>query len=215
MRSAACPPARRSPRRWTWASGTARLVDQIGRDESRRQDRPGLDHHARDAATGERRAAPRQDRAGRWCPPRAELRRPPRSAPRSCPGAALSSTKTQSSVCVAVFASLDASGSRSLLSSTTRTGERCSMPGSRQVSCGSSDSTVPMPVTTASFIARIRCTRVARRLSGDRRGLAARRAPPCRRPRRRASEVTCGRPSRTRRKCPAWACRASSAPTPT
>ena len=33
------------------------------------------------------------------------------------------------------------------------------MPGSRQVSCGSSASTVPMPVRIASFIARIRCTR--------------------------------------------------------
>ena len=50
----------------------------------------------------------------------------------------------------------------------------CSMPGSRQVSCGSSASTVPMPVRIASFIARIRCTRVARRLAGDRGRLAAR-----------------------------------------
>ena len=33
------------------------------------------------------------------------------------------------------------------------------MPGSRQVSSGSSDSTVPMPVSTASLMARMRCTR--------------------------------------------------------
>jgi hypothetical protein len=69
---------------------------------------------------------------------------------------AFSSTKTQSSVRVAELASLDPSGNRKALSSTTRTGERRSIPGNRQSSWGSSDNTVPMPVSTASFIARIR-----------------------------------------------------------
>ena len=40
-----------------------------------------------------------------------------------------------------------------------RTGERSAMPGSRQVSCGSSASAVPMPTMIASFCARRRCTR--------------------------------------------------------
>jgi len=37
-------------------------------------------------------------------------------------------------------------GSRSMRSRTTRTGDRPDIPGNRQVSCGSSESTVPMPV---------------------------------------------------------------------
>ena len=48
---------------------------------------------------------------------------------------------------------------RSLASRMTRTGERSNMPGSRQVRCGSSDSTVPMPTRMASASARIWCTR--------------------------------------------------------
>ena len=58
-------------------------------------------------------------------------------------------------------------------SSTTRTGERASMPGSRQVSSGSSASTVPMPTRMASHCARSRCTRVLRGLAGDRDRLVA------------------------------------------
>ena len=53
-----------------------------------------------------------------------------------------------------------ASGSFKLASSTTRTGERSTMPGRRQVSCGLSDSTVPMPTRMASLAARIWNTRV-------------------------------------------------------
>ena len=50
-------------------------------------------------------------------------------------------------------------GSRKPASSTTRTGERPSMPGNRHVSWGSSASTVPTPIRTASFMARrVRCT---------------------------------------------------------
>ena len=59
-------------------------------------------------------------------------------------------------------------------------------PGSRQVSCGSSDSTVPMPIRIASFIARIRCTRARAASPVIAAGLAARQARPCRRPRPRA-----------------------------
>ena len=51
-------------------------------------------------------------------------------------------------------------GSFKLASKTTRTGERSNMPGSRQVSCGLSDSTVPMPTMMASLAARIWNTRV-------------------------------------------------------
>ena len=46
--------------------------------------------------------------------------------------------------------------SRSRVSSTTRTGERCSSPGRRQVRSGSSASTVPMPIRIASCCARSR-----------------------------------------------------------
>jgi len=49
---------------------------------------------------------------------------------------------------------------RSARSSTTRTGERAAMPGSRHVSRGSSDRTVPIPTRIASLWARNRCTRV-------------------------------------------------------
>ena len=63
-------------------------------------------------------------------------------------------------------------GTRNLASSTTRTGERSSIPGKRQVSCGLSDSTVPMPTKIASLCARIWNTRaraasplIARRLA--------------------------------------------------
>ena len=52
------------------------------------------------------------------------------------------------------------SGSFSVASSTTRTGERSNMPGKRQVNCGLSESTVPMPTMMASFSARIWNTRV-------------------------------------------------------
>ena len=47
------------------------------------------------------------------------------------------------------------SGMRSFASRITRTGEYANMPGSRQVRCGSSDSTVPMPTRMASASARI------------------------------------------------------------
>ena len=50
-------------------------------------------------------------------------------------------------------------GMRKLRSSTTRTGDRASMPGRRQVSSGSSASTVPIPTRMASHCARNRCTR--------------------------------------------------------
>jgi len=52
------------------------------------------------------------------------------------------------------FAERAVSGKRKVASSTTRTGDR--MPGRRQVSSGSSASTVPMPVRTASLVDRIR-----------------------------------------------------------
>ena len=72
-----------------------------------------------------------------------------------------SAATTQSGACRALCDQPALGGSRSRLSSTTRTGERSPIPGKRQVSSGSSDRTVPMPVSTASFIARMRCTRAA------------------------------------------------------
>ncbi len=119
-------------------------------------------------------------------------------------GRAAASTNTQSSVRVAESASFECGGSRNALSSTTRTGELCSIPGRRQVSCGSSASTVPMPVSTASFIARIWCTRV--RAASPVIAAGLRPGSPALPSADTASfSVTCGRPSRTRRKCPACA----------
>ena len=60
--------------------------------------------------------------------------------------------KTQVGVSRAVPPSPVDIGTRSRASSTTRTGERSIMPGSRQVRRGSSDSTVPMPTRIASLI---------------------------------------------------------------
>src|SRR3974390_951739 len=51
------------------------------------------------------------------------------------------------------------SGSFNVASSTTRTGERSNIPGSRQVSCGLSERTVPMATMMASLEARICQTR--------------------------------------------------------
>ena len=73
--------------------------------------------------------------------------------------AAFSPQNTQTGTCFAVVAECAVSGSRKSRSSTTRTGDWPAMPGNRQVSAGSSDCTVPIPVRIASFIARIRCTR--------------------------------------------------------
>ncbi len=86
---------------------------------------------------------------------------------------ACAEVNTQVGVSRTVATTEVASGNRNFASSTTRTGERSNMPGSRQVSCGLSDSTVPMPTRMASLAARIWNTRVARRLAGDRRRLAA------------------------------------------
>jgi AcrR family transcriptional regulator len=62
---------------------------------------------------------------------------------------------THSGGCGALVTSLLVSGKRNWPSSTTRTGERSAMPGNRQVSSGSSASAVPIPVRTASLIARM------------------------------------------------------------
>ena len=143
------------------------------------------------------RATPRRPRAASACS-------------RSC-GAA-SPVTTHSGVCRALATSLLATGSRSCCRA------RCApanvaMPGSRQVSSGSSASTVPMPVITASLIARMQMDARARRLAGDRRG--RRPASPALPSAETASlSITCGRPSCTRRIWPACARRASSAPMP-
>ena len=61
------------------------------------------------------------------------------------------------------------SGSKtSCSSSTTRTGERSNMPGKRQVNCGSSARTVPIPTMMASLAARIWNTRSRAVSTGDR-----------------------------------------------
>ena len=57
-----------------------------------------------------------------------------------------------------IATSFEDSGSRAWRSSTMRTGERVSRPGSRTLSSGSSASAVPMPTRIASDRARIKCT---------------------------------------------------------
>ena len=109
---------------------------------------------------------------------------------------------THSGVWRADWTSLLVPGMRSARSSTTRTGERGSMPGRRQVSSGSSASTVPMPTRMASHCARNRCTRVLATSPDIATGLwpaaailsSAETA---------SLRMTCGRLSRMRRKCPA------------
>jgi hypothetical protein len=116
---------------------------------------------------------------------------------------------TQSGVSRAECTSRLVPGMRKLRSSTTRTGERASMPGRRQVSSGSSASTVPIPTRMASHCARNRCTRAAR-LARDRDRLAAGGADLV--VGETASfRITCGRLSRMRLKCPAWSRAASRA----
>ena len=100
-------------------------------------------------------------------------------------------------------------GSRRLRSSTTRTGERCSSPLRRQVSCGSSASTVAVPTRIASCVARSRCVRsraagpVIQRLSPE--AVAIRPSSEV-----ASFSVTSGRPVRTRWKNPALISAASS-----
>ena len=73
----------------------------------------------------------------------------------SATGDAFGVVNTQVGVSRAVPMIEVASGTRSLASRMTRTGDHSIMPGSRQVRCGSSDSTVPMPTRMASDSARI------------------------------------------------------------
>ena len=95
-----------------------------------------------------------------------------------------------------------------------RTGEYFSMPGSRQVSSGSSASAVPMPIMIASLWARRRCTRS--RTASPVIATGLRPAAPALPSAETASlSMTWGRPSRMRRMWPAWSRRASSAPRPT
>ena len=79
---------------------------------------------------------------------------------------------TQSGVSRAVRTSWLAAGMRRLWSSTTRTGERASMPGRRQLSCGSSASTVPMPTRMASLERAQQMHAIAHGLARDRERLA-------------------------------------------
>ena len=96
-----------------------------------------------------------------------------------------------------------------LRSSATRTGERCSSPSRRQVSCGSSASTVAVPTRIASCVARSRCVRsraagpVIQRLSPE--AVAIRPSSEV-----ASFSVTSGRPVRTRWKNPALISAASS-----
>ena len=178
--------------------------------------RPALDHQPRDALFRERAQHRRQIEARRpreQQPRGSPARRPrPVSSPRPLPP--VSDAATQSGVCRAECTSLLAPGIRSARSSTTRTGERASMPGSRQVSSGSSASTVPIPTRIASLWARSRCTRVFAASPVMATGLwpaaailsSAETA---------SFRITCGRLSRMRRKCPAWSCAASAAQSPT
>src|SRR4051794_18567602 len=72
---------------------------------------------------------------------------------------AFSAAMIQVGTSAAVVMSWLPRGVRRRLSSTTRTGERCSRPGSRTVSIGSSAKTVPMPTMMTSWCARIRWVR--------------------------------------------------------
>jgi len=107
-----------------------------------------------------------------------------------------------------------ASGVRRRASSTTRTGERASRPGSRQVSCGLSDNTVPMPTMMASCCARIWNTRA--RACSPVMATGLRPASPTLPSADTANfSATCGRRCPIRMIWPACARRASSAQSPT
>ena len=182
---------------------------------SRRDGRPALDHQPRDAALGQqpqhrgeiepavlRRHAQHLDalRAQDLLGVRREPLR--RQRPRSGVRVRCCDEREPSA------AAADA------LSSTTRTGERSSMPGSRQVSCGSSASTVPMPTRIASFM-RAHAGARASRAASPVIATGLRPASPALPSAETASlSVTCGRALRTRAIWPAWARRASSAPEP-
>ncbi len=127
---------------------------------------------------------------------------------------ALRDANTQVGVSRTVDTTVAAIGSRSLASSTTRTGERSNRPGKRQVSCGLSDSTVPMPTKMASVCARIWNTRS--RAASPLSATGLRPASPTLPSLDSASlSVTKGRPCRMQLMCPAWARAASSAQRPT
>ncbi len=64
---------------------------------------------------------------------------------------------TQVGCMFAPLTNCESSGMRSLRSATTRTPRRCCTPGSRTFSSGSSASTEPMPVSTASTRLRMLC----------------------------------------------------------
>ena len=180
------------------------FIDQACRNEGRRHPRAAFDHQPRDALFGQRaqhrrqiqprrrarsrrRGSPaRRPRRVSWPP---ALRRDPTSSPR----AASRARNAPGGWCREC---------RSARSSTTRTGERASMPGRRQVSSGSSASTVPMPTRMASHCARNRCTRVFAASPVIATGLWP-AAPILSSAETASLRITCGRLSRMRRKCPA------------
>ena len=135
-------------------------------------------HDAVDQTVLEEGRAPcrRRPRPGRWrCParpdPRAapaarrglerlggEQRTPACFAAPPCARVGLRARRDEQRHLVRRRDQLRGSGSRAWRSSTMRTGERSSSPGSRTVSSGSSASAVPMPTRMASERARISCT---------------------------------------------------------
>ena len=141
-----------------------------------------------------RRRAPRRLRparaSNRACPARrkrpSDRSRPsPRPAPRSArrrsrarPGSAphrrRGDGRSRSALACASATSFAVSGVRRLPSITMRTGLRPPSPGNRQVSCGSSATTVPTPTITASCSRAADAPRVARRFAGDPLALAMR-----------------------------------------
>ena len=149
------------------------FIDQPGRDKGGRDAGAALHHQPGDALVRLVRAAPLTHRDRCRCR-RTRITCAPAAPKRAAAAASdVSDVITHSGVWRAECTSRLPAGSRSARSSTTRTGDRASMPGSRQVKSGSSASTVPIPTRIASLCARSRCTRVARHLTGDGNRLAA------------------------------------------
>ena len=132
-----------------------------------------------------------------------------RNAAARLPAAASGRVNSQVGSARAVVASRLVAGRRARPSSTMRTGERCSRPGRRQVSAGSSASAVPLPIMIASWVARSQWPR-ARAASPVSHWLM-----PLRVAMRPSSEVaslrvTSGRPARSLRKKPAFSASAAA-----
>ncbi len=135
-------------------------------------------------------------------------------AARNAEASASSGQNTHRGYCRALCANRDFSRPASTRARTMRTGERASSPGKRQVSRGSSATTVPRPTRMASERARKRCPAARAASPVAQTGLPA--MPRGTDPAASSASlaVTSGRRSVTRRICPAAIQCAASTSTP-